>query len=86
MPKNTIEWNTKALKQVKKIPLKSREKVFNSVESLYDWPNCKDVKKLQNRPGYRLRVGLYRVFFEVKQGKLNIITIDEVKKRDSKTY
>ncbi|PRP61532.1 cytotoxic translational repressor of toxin-antitoxin stability system, partial [Bacillus halotolerans] len=46
----------------------------------------KDVKKLQNREGYRLRVGQYRVFFDVNQGKINIITIEEVKKRDSKTY
>ncbi|ALA26626.1 cytotoxic translational repressor of toxin-antitoxin stability system (plasmid) [Piscirickettsia salmonis] len=86
MSKNTIEWKLKALKQVKKFPLKSKEKIFSGVESLYDWPSCKDVKKLQNREGYRLRVGQYRVFFDVNQGKINIITIEEVKKRDSKTY
>ncbi|WP_338016555.1 hypothetical protein [Piscirickettsia salmonis] len=56
MSKNTIEWKLKALKQVKKFPLKSKEKIFSGVESLYDWPSCKDVKKLQNREGYALEL------------------------------
>ena len=35
--------------------------------------------------GYRLRVGNYRVFFDF-DGAVRIVSIEEVKKRDERTY
>ena len=42
-----------------------------------------NIKKLRNRRGYRLRVGKWRVFFS---DSLTILYIEEVKKRDERTY
>lgn len=49
-------------------------------------PECANVKKLSNHQyGYRLRVGNYRVLFNF-DGIIHIISIEEVKKRDERTY
>jgi mRNA interferase RelE/StbE len=49
-------------------------------------PDCQGVKSLTNhRCGYRLRVGRYRVLFDY-DGEVRIVEIQEVKKRDERTY
>lgn len=56
------------------------------VQSLAYFPDCQGVKKLANHAySYRLRVGDYRVFFEF-DGSVHVIDIEEVKKRDERTY
>jgi mRNA interferase RelE/StbE len=47
------------------------------------FPDCPNVKKLQDRNGYRLRVGRWRIIFT---RSLEIIEIEEVKPRDEHTY
>jgi len=45
-----------------------------------------DVKELRGHEyGYRLRVGRYRVLFDFDNG-IRVIAIQEVKKRDERTY
>ncbi len=49
-------------------------------------PDCQGVKALTNhRYGYRLRIGHYRVLFDY-DGEVRIVEIQEVKKRDERTY
>jgi mRNA-degrading endonuclease RelE of RelBE toxin-antitoxin system len=81
---NQIKWHKKAKKQLKRIgnPI-IQNKIYDAVEELRFFPKCQNVKKLTNRNDYRLRVGQYRVFFTVD---LKIISIEEVKKRDERTY
>jgi len=86
---NTIEWQPKAFKQLRKIAdNKMRIAIYDAVQVLATWPLCNaDIKKLQNREDYRLRVGDYRVIFDIDQsGNPIIITIIQVKKRDDNTY
>jgi len=84
---NTIDWTSKALKQAMKIKDKAmRGHVFDGAQALADFPNCANVKKLTNHTyPYRLRVGDYRVFFEF-DGAVRIVSIEEVRKRDERTY
>jgi mRNA interferase RelE/StbE len=84
---NEINWKPKALKQLEKIRETSvRQKIYTDVQTLADFPNCQNVKKLTNHLySYRLRLGHYRVFFEF-DGGVNIVDIEEVKKRDEHTY
>jgi mRNA interferase RelE/StbE len=84
---NKIEWKKKAFKQLRKIDRSQQAVILVAVGALIDWPNTSNVKKLTNHIyPYRLRVGDYRVFFSVVQGQIHIITIEEVKKRNERTY
>lgn len=81
-----IMWLERARKQFLKIPEDYQVKIAESVSKLADWPNRRlDIKALQGRPGYRLRVGKYRVIFEAFNA-LRVLEIEEVKKRDERTY
>ncbi|MNO07198.1 hypothetical protein D3C81_2292950 [compost metagenome] len=49
-------------------------------------PDCQNVKVLSNHQyGYRLRVGNYRVLFDW-DGGIKVVAVQEVKKRDERTY
>lgn len=84
---NTINWQTKALKQMRKLPAEAGQAIRAAVRAeLLDLAAARNVKKLlKHTCGYRLRVGNYRVFFEF-DGAIRIVTIEEVRKRDEQTY
>jgi len=82
----TILWEKKAVRHMRKIPLPDRAVITGAVRSLSTWPECRNVKSLVNHEyEYRLRVGRYRVFFDIED-TLKILKIEEVKKRDESTY
>jgi mRNA-degrading endonuclease RelE of RelBE toxin-antitoxin system len=57
--------------------------LYEALEALKDWPDISGVKNLTGMPGYRLRIGQYRAFFEVEG---EVITVTEVKRRNERTY
>ncbi len=62
-----------AIKDLKKIDLKNREKIHFRVMELEGFPAVSNVKKLTNfEPAYRLRVGDYRVLFDVSGDTIEI--------------
>jgi mRNA-degrading endonuclease RelE of RelBE toxin-antitoxin system len=81
----SIKWESKAYRQVKKIKdAKLQLEIYDAVECLVNFPDCKNVKKLIGFENmYRLKVKRYRVIFT---DALEIIRIEEVKKRDERTY
>jgi mRNA-degrading endonuclease RelE of RelBE toxin-antitoxin system len=83
----SIRWQRKARKQVAKITDKAtRIDIEEAIDTLSDLPTAKNVKALTNHKcGYRLKVGYYRVLFDV-ENDVQIIDIQEVKKRDDNTY
>lgn len=84
---NTINWKPKALKQLEKIKeTATRQRIYTEAQTLADFPDCQNVKKLTSHAySYRLRVGDFRVFFGFN-GDVHIVSIEEVKKRDERTY
>ena len=86
---NAIEWSAKAVRQLRKITDKrKRQSLYTEVQQLANWPDCPgDIKRLQGRDDYRLRIGDHRVIFEINQsGTPVIITITQVEKRNERTY
>jgi mRNA-degrading endonuclease RelE of RelBE toxin-antitoxin system len=83
---NNIEWTTKALRQARKLSPTVQGDIAEAVGTLRDWPHVEQVKALVGKPGYRLRVGRYRVLFTVHADIPLIVRIEEVKKRDEDTY
>lgn len=83
---NKINWTRKAVKQLGKIAKADQSKIYDAAQALAEMPNVQNVKSLKNHQyGYRLRVGNYRVMFDW-DGGINIVNIEEVKKRDEHTY
>lgn len=85
---NQIFWSPKALRQLRKIPAADGATIRQAVSSeLIDLTRARHVKPLENHAhGYRLRVGRYRVLFDVVEGQPRIVRIEEVRKRDERTY
>jgi mRNA interferase RelE/StbE len=86
---NAIEWSAKAVRQLRKIADKrKRQSIYAEVQQLANWPDCPgDIKHLQGRDDYRLRIGDQRVIFEIDQsGTPIIVTIMQVEKRNERTY
>ena len=77
-----IEFKPKAIKDLEEFPVNVRERIINKIEAMQDDLQG-DVKRLTNfTPEYRLRVGDYRVLFELEE---QTIIIYRVKHR-SKAY
>jgi mRNA interferase RelE/StbE len=67
-----IQYSKQALKFLQKQDLPTRKRIINAISNL----PLGDVKKLQGRSGYRLRVGDFRVIFDRAGNVLCIIKID----------
>jgi mRNA interferase RelE/StbE len=62
-----IEFKPKVIKDLQKIPVNDRERIINKIEAMQDDLQG-DVKRLTNfTPEYRLRVGDYRILFELEE-------------------
>ncbi|VAW84474.1 hypothetical protein MNBD_GAMMA18-1343 [hydrothermal vent metagenome] len=82
-----VIWQPKAMKQLKKIGDKSvQERLLGAAKSLSSFPDCQNVKRLtSHRYDFRLRAGNWRILFDALE-TVKAISIEEVKKRDERTY
>ena len=84
---NTIRWQPKAIKQLRKLPLQDGRHITSAVKAeLSDLSLARNVKKLVDSAyGYHLRVGNYRVLFEF-DGTVRVVNVEEVRRRNEQTY
>lgn len=84
---NAVQWTARAAKQLRKLDHGIQVRIRDAVsEKLPSFPDCSGVKALTGHAcGYRLRVGNYRVLFN-HDAFIEIISVEEVKKRDERTY
>ena len=84
---NAINWQPKALRQLRKVDAHAGKQIQAAVSfELLDLSEASNVKALTNHAyGYRLRVGNCRVFVDF-DGAVCIVNIEEVKKRNERTY
>jgi mRNA interferase RelE/StbE len=77
-----VEFLSRARKDLKRIDNFWRKKILIEIEKLAQNPFAKsDVKKLTNSPYFRLRVGDYRIVYDLIKDKLVILVIN-IKKRE----
>lgn len=67
-----IIYSKQAVKFLKKQDIPTRKRIVQAIENL----PLGNVKKLQGRDGYRLRVGDYRIIFDVDGKILAVEKID----------
>jgi mRNA-degrading endonuclease RelE of RelBE toxin-antitoxin system len=80
----TISISVTAVKQIRKLPADMQTAVRRAIRTLEDWPDVRNVKNLTGIQGYRLRVGRYRVLFDVSDD--GTILIAQVLIRNERTY
>jgi len=63
-----IEIKKSAFKDLEKIDKKERVRILEAIEKLKDFPDVSNIKKLKKfNPTHRLRVGNYRVLFDLTE-------------------
>lgn len=83
---NKVEIMPKAAKQLRKLPKKDSTAIIKECYQLSNMPDCRNIKALErHKYQYRLRVGNYRIFFNF-DGVVHVVSVEEVKKRDERTY
>ena len=76
MDKYRVEINKKARKSLDKLSDSIVAPILIAMNDLSDNPRPQGVKKLKGRKGYRIRVGDYRVIYEIFDHVLVIEVID----------
>ena len=70
-----------AEKELKDLPAKIHDKIIDVLLSLGDNPFPRNVKKLQGRESFRIRVGNYRVLYTVDETdkKIEVVSVADRK-------
>ncbi len=79
-----VEFNKQAIKDLKRISKNYATLIFEKIKILAKDPSNKalNIKKLKGIEGYRLKVGEYRVIYEIENNRL-IINIIKIQSRGS---
>ncbi len=73
-----VEYSIMAIKALRRVPANIRHRIVLKIEALAEEPLApnNNVKKLKGREGFRLRVGDWRVLYELKHDRLVILVLD----------
>ena len=77
-----VEYKSSALRDLKRITQGDRDTIVWAVTS-YAETGRGDVRALKNQPGFRLRVGDWRVIFDITA---DVVLIRHVLRRSERTY
>lgn len=77
MPNYTAILSNKAQKQLDKLSDRIAEPLFDAISGLEENPRPAGCKKLKGRDGYRIRVGNYRIIYDIFDSELivDVITL-----------
>jgi mRNA interferase RelE/StbE len=78
----SIDFSRKAQKKLDKLSDVIANPILSAIGDLAENPRPKGYKKLKGRPGYRIRVGDYRVIYEIFNEILLIDVVDLGHRKD----
>lgn len=71
-----VDFTAAAARQVKKLPRSARDRVLDAIEDLGDDPRPHGAKKLVGeQTAWRIRIGDYRVIYEVFDSELTVTVV-----------
>jgi mRNA interferase RelE/StbE len=72
-----LEILRRAQKELEKLPRQDFERVRDAIRALSSEPRPPSCSKLSGREGWRIRVGQYRVIYEI-QDRIRVLTVLDV--------
>lgn len=75
MAKYKLEIKKSAVKEIKNLPSAYLNKIVDRISKLADNPRPEGCIKLSSEEIYRIRVGTYRILYEIKDNLLIVIVI-----------
>ncbi|MBC7915615.1 MAG: type II toxin-antitoxin system RelE/ParE family toxin [Pyrinomonadaceae bacterium] len=82
MHKYTVRIADSVVKKLSKLPTDVENKIVISIESLIHNPRPHGCKKLKARDGYRVRVGDYRIIYQIIDNILTVLVLDIGHRKD----
>ena len=70
------ELSPTAAKYLSKLDSTSKSRIIAALKKLESEPPEGDIKKMQGKDGYRLRIGKYRALFDIMDNKIVVYDID----------
>jgi len=84
-----VEWTVvltgPARKSLKRIPVADKTRILAALAEMQQNPLQGDIRKLQGLPGFRRRVGNWRILFEILQEPKEIV-VAAIERRTTTTY
>lgn len=82
MSKYQIRLAQSVAKKLSKLPADIENRIIDSVQCLIYDPRPSGCKKLKGQDGYRIRVGDYRVIYQIKDNILTVFILDIGHRKD----
>jgi len=70
-----INWTRGALEELNKLESSIARRIVKKVDELSENPFSKDIKRLKGSDDFRLRVGDYRIIFDINETKILILKV-----------
>jgi mRNA-degrading endonuclease RelE of RelBE toxin-antitoxin system len=84
-----MEWTVvlagPARKALKRVPTGDRARILAALEEMQQNPFQGDIRKLQGLPGFRRRIGNWRILFEAVPERRHVV-VAAIERRTSTTY
>jgi len=71
-----LDFSKQAIKELAKINEPHYSNIKQAILNLADNPRPNGYKKLKGRVGYRIRIGNYRVIYDIYDNELHIVVVD----------
>lgn len=82
MTNYAVEFTKSAQKELKKLPTQTRLRILKSIYKLSDNPRTGKVRPMVGTKSWRLRVGDFRIIYDIQDKKLFILIIKAGHRRD----
>ena len=70
-----ISFEKRALLELRKFDNFLAKRIIKKIKELKEDPFSKDIKRLKNQSSYRLRIGDYRVIFQLLEKEIKILKV-----------
>ncbi|MDR1048982.1 MAG: type II toxin-antitoxin system RelE/ParE family toxin [Synergistaceae bacterium] len=80
---HSVEFKLSTRKRIASLPQEQADRIINAAMALAGNPRPRGCKKLKDRDAYRIRVGDYRVIYEIHDDVLIVLVVRVAHRREA---